>query len=166
MCNVANVPVNALKWVEDLDEFDKGFIKACVCYFSLFLRDKCISSLFRTKYIEKKFNWQLFFLPTVSRTFFLSSATMHYPPPWNFLFRKSNCICNRDNVRDVAACPDEWSTKRSEPNKPRANQDKHRERSSNFCYTLNPWEHMPLNIKSNEVFLKKYLLVETFSSNN
>ena len=34
-------------------------------------------------------------------------------------------------------------------------QDKHRERSSNFCYTLNPWEHMPLNIKSNEIFLKK-----------
>ena len=54
--------------------------KACVRYFSLFLKDKCISSLFRTKYIEKKFNLQLFFLPTVSRTFILSSATMRYPP--------------------------------------------------------------------------------------
>ena len=31
-----------------------------------------ISSLFRTKYIEKKFNLQLFFLPTVSRTLFYS----------------------------------------------------------------------------------------------
>ena len=30
--------------------------RACVCYFSLFLKDKCISSLFRTKYIEKKLN--------------------------------------------------------------------------------------------------------------
>ena len=39
-------------------------------------------------------------------------------------------------------------------------------RSSNICYTLNPWEHMPLNIKSNEIFSKIYLLVETFSSNN
>ena len=39
-------------------------------------------------------------------------------------------------------------------------------RSSNVCYTLNPWEHMPLNIKSNEIFSKIYLLVETFSSNN
>ena len=48
----------------------------------------------------------------------------------------------------------------------RTNQDKHRERSSNFCYTLNPWEHMPLNIKSNEIFFKKYILVETFSSDN
>ena len=54
--------------------------KACVRYFSLFLKDKCISSLFRMKYIEKKFNLQLFFLPTVLRTFILSSATMRYPP--------------------------------------------------------------------------------------
>ena len=54
--------------------------KACVRYFSLFLKDKCISSLFRMKYIEKKFNLQLFFLPTVLRTFVLSSATMRYPP--------------------------------------------------------------------------------------
>ena len=45
-------------------------IKACVCYFSLFLKDKCISSFFWTKYIEKKFNLQLLFLPTVSRTFY------------------------------------------------------------------------------------------------
>ena len=38
-------------------------LKACVRYFLLFLKDKCISSLFRTKYIEKKFNLQLFFFP-------------------------------------------------------------------------------------------------------
>ena len=46
------------------------------------------------------------------------------------------------------------------------NQDKHRERFSNFCYTLNPGEHMPLSIKSYEIFFKKYLLVKTFSSDN
>ena len=46
-------------------------VKACVRYFSLFLKDECISSLVRTKYIEKKFSLQLFFLPTVSRTFIL-----------------------------------------------------------------------------------------------
>ena len=40
------------------------------------------------KYIEKKFNLQLFFLPTLSRTFILFWATTRYPPPWNFLFRK------------------------------------------------------------------------------
>ena len=39
-------------------------------------------------------------------------------------------------------------------------------RYSNVCYTLNPWEHVPLNIKSNEIFFKKHLLVETFSSDN
>ena len=47
----------------------------------------------------------------------------------------------------------------------RTNQDKHRKSSSSFCYTLNPWEPMPLNIKWNEIFFKKYLLVETFSDN-
>ena len=141
-------------------------LKACVRYFSLFLKDKCISSLVRMKYIEKKFTLQLFFLPTVSWTFILSWATTRYLPPWNFFFRKTNCMCNRDNACDVAACPDEFSTKRSKPNKPCTNQDKHHERSSNVCYTLNPWEHMPLNIKSNEIFFKKYLLVKTFSSDN
>ena len=35
-------------------------LKACVRYFLLFLKDKCISSLFRTKYIEKKFNLVVF----------------------------------------------------------------------------------------------------------
>ena len=82
-------------------------LKACVRYFLLFLKDKCISSFFRTKYIEKKFNLQLLFLPTVSQTFILSRATTRYPPPWNVLFRKNNCMCNRDNACDVAACPDE-----------------------------------------------------------
>ena len=75
-------------------------------------------------------------------------------------------MCNQGNARDVAACPDVYSKKRSEPNKPSTNQDKPCERSSNFCYSLNPWEHMSLNIKSNEVFFKNYLLVETFSNHN
>ena len=75
-----------------------------------------------------------------------------------------NCMSNRENTHDVDIFPDEKITKRSEPNKPSTNQDKHRERSSNFCYTLNPWEHISLNIKSHEIFFKKHLLVETFSS--
>ena len=134
-------------------------------FFTIFKRQMYFL-LFQIKYTEKKFNLQLFFLPTVSWTFILSRATKRYLPPWNFLCRKSNCMCNRHNAHDVANCPDELSTKRSEPNKPSTNQDKHHERSSNVCYTLNPWEHMPLNIKSNEIFSKIYLLVETFSSNN
>ena len=48
----------------------------------------------------------------------------------------------------------------------RTNQDEYHEKSSNVCYTLNPWEHMPLNFKSNEIFFKKYILVETISSDN
>ena len=41
----------------------ESWFSTFVCYFSLFLKDKCISSLFWTKYIEKKFNLQLFFFP-------------------------------------------------------------------------------------------------------
>ena len=51
-------------------------------------------------------------------------------------------MSNRDNAHDLDIFPDEKITKRSEPNKPSTNQEKHRKRSSNFCYTLNPWEHM------------------------
>ena len=63
-------------------------IKAYVRYFSLFLKEKCISSLFQMEYIEKKFNLQLCFLPIVSRTFTLAWATTRCPPSWNFLFWK------------------------------------------------------------------------------
>ena len=69
-----------------------SLLKVCVRCFSLFLKDKRISSLVQTNYIEKKFNLQLFFLPTVSGTFILSWATMRYLPPWNFLFRKNNYV--------------------------------------------------------------------------
>ena len=54
---------------ENFYEFHWKFyikLKACVRYFSLFLKQKCISSLFRMKYIVKKFNLQLLFLPVVS----------------------------------------------------------------------------------------------------
>ena len=82
-------------------------LKACVRYFSLFLKGQCVSWLFWTKYFEKEFNLQMFYLSTVSRTFILSWATTCYPPPWNFLFRKDNCMCNRDSAPDVTACPNE-----------------------------------------------------------
>ena len=75
-------------------------------------------------------------------------------------------MSNRDNAHDVDIFPNEKITKRSELNKPSTNQGKHRKISLNFCYTLNSWEHMPLNIKSNEIFIKKRLLVETFPSDN
>ena len=43
-----------------------GTLKLVPAIFHYFLKVKCISSLFRTKYIEKRFNLQLFFLPIVS----------------------------------------------------------------------------------------------------
>ena len=58
------------------------------------------------KYIEKKFNLQLFFLPTVSLTFILSGL------PRATRLLETSCLekitmCNRDNAHDIAACPDE-----------------------------------------------------------
>ena len=47
-------------------------VKACVRYFSLFLKEQYVSWLFRTKYFEIKFNLQLLYLPIVSRAFILS----------------------------------------------------------------------------------------------
>ena len=139
-----------------------SMLKACVRYFSLFLKDKCTSSLVRTKYIEKKFTLQLFFLPTVSRTSILSRATT------------ATRLLETSCLEKITVCVIETmlvtlplvqvNKARGEVN--RTNQDKHHERFSNVCYILNPWEHMPLNIKSNEIFFKKYLLVETFSSDN
>ena len=47
-------------------------LKVVSVIFSQFLKEQCVSWLFRTKYSEKKFNFQLFYLPIVSRTFILS----------------------------------------------------------------------------------------------
>ena len=52
--------------------FLKMCLKACVRYFSLFLKEQYVSWLFRTKYFETKFNLQLLYLPNVSRAFILS----------------------------------------------------------------------------------------------
>ena len=57
-------------WVSQKQEslvFDYGtLLKACVRYFSLFSKEQCSFWLFRTKYFEKKFNLQLFYLSIVS----------------------------------------------------------------------------------------------------
>ena len=140
-------------------------LKACLHYFSLFLKDKSISSLVWMKYIEKKFTLEFFFFPLFHKHLFSPGL------PHTTCLLETSCLekitmCNWDNAHDVATCPDEWSMKRSELNKPSTNQDKHHKRSSNFCYTLNRWEHVPLNIKLNEIFFKKYLLIETFPRNN
>ena len=113
------------------------FFKACVHYISLFLKDKCISSLFWTKYIEKKFNLQLFFFPLFHEHLFSPGL----PRATHLL--ETSCL------EKITMCNRDVYTKRHELNKPSTNQDKHHERSSNVCYTLNSWEHMPLNIKSN-----------------
>ena len=61
-------------------------------------------------------------------------------------------MSNQDNAHDIDIFPNKKTTKKNEPNKPSTNEDKHCERSSNFCCTLNPWGHMPLNIKRSEIF--------------
>ena len=61
--------------------------KACVRYFSLFLKDMCISSLFRTKYIEKKFNLQLLFFPLFHENLL---ALLHFRTPGRHSWQNLN----------------------------------------------------------------------------
>ena len=137
-------------------------LKACVCYISLFLKDKCISSLFWMKYIEKKFSLKCFFFPLFHEHLFcpgLPCATRILET--SCLEKITVCV-----IKTMLATLPLVQMNKAQREVNWTNQDKHCERSSNFCYTLNLWEHMPLNIKSNEIFFKKYLLVETFSSDN
>ena len=53
-------PMNCLK---AFDHFVGMALKACVCYFSLFLKEQCVSWLFRTKYFEKKLTYSCFIFP-------------------------------------------------------------------------------------------------------
>ena len=53
------------------------------------------------KYIEKKFSLLFFFFPLFHQHLFSPGLPPCYLPPWNFLFRKNNCMCNRDNAHDV-----------------------------------------------------------------
>ena len=63
------------------------FLKVCVRYFSLILKECCFW-LFPTKYFEKKFNLQLFYVPIVSRIFILSWAITRCPPSQTSCFAK------------------------------------------------------------------------------
>ena len=75
--------------------------KARVCYVSLFLKDKSISSLFRTKYIEKKFNLVVFSSHCFTNIYSLLGYHV-LPTSLKLLVLKNNCMCNRDNACDVA----------------------------------------------------------------
>ena len=65
-------------WNQNFVSFGSGnmHIKACIHYFSLFLKEKCISLLFQTNYIEKKFNLELIFLTIVSALELPSAACL------------------------------------------------------------------------------------------
>ena len=134
-----------------IHEFYADSLKLGSAIFHYFQKTNVFLRFFKQSTLKRNLTYSCFFFQLFHKKFILSRAAMHYPPPWNFLIRKNNCMCNRDNACDVAACSDESSTKRSELNKPCTNHDKHHERFSKLCYTLNTWEHMPLNIKSNEI---------------
>ena len=60
-----SIPKNAMVQGYDYSPYDTTFcntFKACVRYFSLFLKEQYVSWLFRTKYFEIKFNLQLLYL--------------------------------------------------------------------------------------------------------
>ena len=90
----------------EIEKDDNLTFKACVCYFSLFLKDKCISSLFRTKYIEKNLTYSCFFFPLFHKHLFSPGL------PRTTHLLETSClekitVCNQDNAPDIATCPDE-----------------------------------------------------------
>ena len=121
-------------------------LKACISYFSLFLKDKCISSLFRTNYIGKKFNL-VFFLLTVSWRFSPGLPRAVRPLKTSCLEKITLCVIETMLMTLPLV---QMNKARREVNQTNQIQTKIN-RSSNVCYTLNP---MPLNIKSNEIFSK------------
>ena len=131
--------------------------------FSLFLKDKCISSLFWMKYIEKKFSLNCFFFPLFHEHLFCPGL------PCATRLLETSClekitVCVIETML-VTLPLVQMNKARREVNRTNQIQTKIN-RSSNVCYTLNPWEHMPLNIKLHEKFFKKYILVKTFSRDN
>ena len=68
--------------------FDRNFLllKACARYFSLFLKEKCMSSLFRTKYIQKNLTYSCFFFPSLHE----HSFSLELPRPARLL--KTSCF--------------------------------------------------------------------------
>ena len=104
---------NKRSFLAEIKNIFHSFWRVNVCYFSLFLKEECISSLFWTKYIEKKFNLQFFFFPL----FHEHSHSLELPctahPLKNFCFEKKKC--NQDYAHDVDIFPDEKIMNRSEP---------------------------------------------------
>ena len=112
--------------------------RACVCYFSLFLKDRCISSL--------TFFFPLFHKDLVSPG--LPCAT---------------CLLETSCLEKIAVCVIKTMLKTLplvQMNKAQreVNQTNQVQTKINIMKGLqtsvitNSWEHMPLNIKSNEIF--------------
>ena len=107
-------------------------LKSCVRYFSLFLKYESISSLFRTKYIEKKFDLSCFFFPS----FHEHSLSLELPRAARLLktswFEKWTAWVIETMLMTLTFSQIKKITNRSQPTKSGTNQDKHRERSSNL----------------------------------
>ena len=99
------------------------------------------------KYIEKKFSLKCFFFPLFHEHLFcpgLPCATRLLET--SCLEKITVCVIKTMlmTLRLV-----QMNKARREVNRTNMYKGKHHERSSNVCYTLNPWDHIPLNIKSN-----------------
>ena len=146
-------------------QLGKFIFKACVHYFSLFLKDKCISSLFRTKYIEKKFNLQLFFLPSVYEHLFspgLPRATRLLETSW--LEKITVCVIETMLVTLPLV---QMNKARREVNRTNQVQTKINIMKGLQTSVIHLIPGSTCHWISNRMrFFKKYLSVETFSSDN
>ena len=139
--------------------------KACVRYFSLFLKDKCISSSFRTKYIEKKFNLPLFFLPSIHEHLFSLGIS------------RATCLLETSCLEKITACVIktmlvilplvQMNKARREGNRTNQVQSKINIMKGLQMSVIHLIPGSTCHWISNRMrFFKKYLSVETFFSDN
>ena len=131
-------------------------LKTCLCplFFTIFKRHVFLRHFERST-LKRNLTYSCFFFPLFHEHLFSPGLPRATRLLETCLEKITVCVIETMFVTLPLVQMNE--EKGSEPKKPSTNQGKYRERSSNFCYTLNPCEHTPLNIKSNEIFFKKYL---------
>ena len=139
-------------------------LKACVRCFSLFLKGKCMSLSFRTKYTDKKFNLQLFFLPSVCEHLFSPGLPRATRLLETCLEKITGCVIK---TMPVTLSLVQMNKARREGNRTNQVQTKINIMKGLQTSVIHLIPGSTCHWISNRMrFFKKYLSVETFSSDN
>ena len=134
-----NVPSECCSLILLLTSLGKTDLKACVSYFSLFLKVQCVSWLFQMKYLKRNLTYSCFIFPLFHKRLF----SLGLPRATRLLetscLEKNKCMCNQDNALDVGClskwikCEEKWASKSS------TNQDKI---ATVLTIYLNDWKNI------------------------